>query len=251
MIKRSALQFTLLLVLIFSSCQPYKHIPYFQDLNGNSNEKVNNASSLTVQPADVLGITVTSRNPESSAIFNSDKGNAASENSVSGYLVDEKGLIHLPLLGDFQAAGLTTSQIREQLNTKLLTLYKDPVVNIRILNFKVAVYGDVARPNVYTLQNEKTTVTEALTLAGDLNITAMRKNVLLIRVEDGERKYIHFDLTSKNVMESPYFYLKNNDQIYVQPGKSKFASVNDTGFRYATIVLSALSIIAILVSRSY
>jgi polysaccharide export outer membrane protein len=260
MIRRKIfyVNFLFFLLLIISTCEPYRHIPYFQDLNGNSNEKVDNFSSLKVQPADILGINVSSRNPESSAIFNYDLNrangnnyNTSPDNPVIGYLVDEKGFIHLPLIGDFKVAGLTTSEIREKLTTQLVTLYKDPVVNIRILNFKVAVYGDVARPNVYTLQNEQTSITEALSLAGDLNITAMRNNVLLIRVENGQRKYIHLDLTSKKLIESPYYYLKNNDQIYVQPGKTKFASVNDTGFRYATLILSALSIIAILVSRTY
>ncbi|MDB4925327.1 polysaccharide biosynthesis/export family protein [Mucilaginibacter sp.] len=258
--KTSILNLLILFVLLFTSCTPYKNIPYFQDLESTqaSEEKIDNYAQLKIQPTDVLGINVTSRNPESSSIFNynltranGNNYNTSPDNPVIGYLVDEKGFIHLPLIGDFQVAGLTTSQIRDKLSIALQTFYKDPVVNIRILNFKISVYGDVARPNVYTLQNEQTSITEAISLAGDLNITAMRKNVLLIRFENGERKYIHLDLTSKKLMESPYFYLKNNDQIYVQPGKSKFASVNDAGFRAATLILSGLSIIAILVSRSY
>ncbi|MDB5110842.1 MAG: polysaccharide export protein [Mucilaginibacter sp.] len=250
----------LLFILILSSCTPYKQIPYFQDLNSDQilREKINNYSPLIVQPADVLGINVTSRSPESSNIFNynlsrvdGNNFNTAPDNPVFGYLVDENGFIHLPLIGEFKAAGYTTSQIREKLNTLLLTYYKDPVVNIRILNFKVSIFGDVARPNVYTLQNEQTSILDALTLAGDLNITAVRKNVLLIRMENGERKYIHLDITSKKLIESPYYYLKNNDQVYIQPGRSKFASVNDAGYRAATLILSGLSIIAILATRSY
>lgn len=258
--QAAILNISLLVVLLFGSCTPYKKIPYFQDIQGTqtSSEKINNSTQLIVQPADVLGINVGSRNPESSAVFNynlsrvsGNNYNTSPDNPVIGYLVDEKGLIHLPLIGDLKAAGLTTSQIRDKLSLDLQAFYKDPVVNIRILNFKVSIYGDVARPNVYTLQNEQTSIIEALTLAGDLNITAIRNNILLVRYENGERKYIHLDITSKKLMESPYFYLKNNDQIYVQPGKSKFASVNDAGFRAATLILSGLSIIAIMVSRTY
>lgn len=245
---------------IIFSCTSYKKIPYFQDLNevSFSKEKVDNYSPLTIQTADILGINVSSRNPESSSVFNynlnrvnGNNYNTSPDNPVIGYLVDENGLIHLPLIGDFKVSGLTTSQVRDKLNTALLTYFKDPVVNIRILNFKISVLGDVSRPNVYTLQNEQTTITQALSLAGDLNITASRKNILLIRNENGERKYIYLDLTSKKLIESPYFYLKNNDEIYVTPGKSKFASVNDTGFRAATLILSGLSIVAILISHYY
>ena len=132
----------------------------------------------------------------------------------------------------------------------LLKYYNDPVVNVRILNFKVSVYGDVERPNVYSLQNERTTSTQALSMAGDLNITAMRKTVILVREEDGKRQFIPIDLTSKKIFESPYYYVRNNDEIYVQPDRTKYATV-DRGYRTATLVLSGLSIIAIVLSNIY
>ncbi len=247
------------LLIILSSCGSYKNIPYFQDLNHTtpSLEQVKNFSPLTIQPADILGINVASRNPESSAIFNYNlnrvNGNiydTSPDNPITGYLVDQKGDIHLPLIGNLKAAGLTTSELRENLNQLLLTYYKDPVVNIRILNFKISIFGDVQRPNIYILQNERTTITQALSLAGDLNITAMRKNIILIREQNGKRNYIPIDLTSKKVFDSPYFYLKNNDEIYVQPDRTKYATV-DRGYRTATLVLSGLSIIAIVLSNIY
>lgn len=250
----------ILMTLFFlSSCNTYHNIPYFQELKTSASveEPVKNYSPLTIQPADVLGIHVNSRNPESAAIFNynlSRTNNTYSDNGqnspVTGYMVDEDGFIHLPLIGKRKAAGLTVSELREQITTELLKLYRDPVVNVRILNFKVAVYGDVLRPDIYTLQNERTTITQALSLAGDLNITAMRKRVFLVREENGSRRFIPIDLTSKKVFESPYFYLKNNDEIYVQPDKTKYATV-DRGYRTATLVLSGLSIIAIVLSNLY
>ena len=249
----------LLITILFCSCGSYQDIPYFQDLktSGPSEERVGNYSPLTIQPDDILGINVNSRNPESSSIFNNNISRvngvtAATPQDVpaTGYKVDEEGFIHLPLIGKHKASGMTVAALREQLNNLMLTYYKDPVVNVWILNFKVSVYGDVLRPNIYTLQNERTTITQALSLAGDLNITAMRKRIFLIREENGNRKYIPIDLTSKRLFQSPYYYLRNNDEIYVQPDRTKYATV-DRGYRTATLVLSGLSIIAIVLSNLY
>ncbi|MBK0381656.1 polysaccharide biosynthesis/export family protein [Pedobacter sp. SD-b] len=243
----------LLFATLISSCSSYKNIPYFQDLNHNkaTEEQVSNYSPLTIQPGDILGVNVNSRNPESSAIFNYNlnrvNGNNfdySSENPVTGYLVNEKGEIELPLIGILKVSDLTTLQVREKLRPLLLNYYKDATVNVRLINFKIYVYGDVQNPNVFTLRNERATVTQALAMAGDLNITAKRKNVILVREIDGVRKYIPIDLTSKKIFESPYYYLKNNDEIYVEPSRTKYAPV-DIGYRTLTLVLSALSIVAI------
>jgi len=248
--------YLILLTIVLSSCATsYKNIPYFQDLNHTNltDEQVKNYSPLTIQPADIIGINVNSRDPESSTMFNYRvNGNStenAPDNPITGFLVDDKGEIHLPLIGDIKAAGKTTSELRENLAKLLLTYYKDPVVTVRILNFKVSVFGDVQRPGIYPIQNERATITQALTLAGDLNITAIR-NITLIREQDGVRQFIPIDLTSKNVFESPYYYLRNNDEIYVQPDRTKYATV-DRGYRTATLLLSGLSIIAIVLSNLY
>lgn len=248
----------IVLAFLMSSCGTFKKIPYFKDLNHSvpTQEQVENYSPLIIQPSDILGINVNSRNPESSAIFNYNlnrvNGNNydnSRDNPVTGYMVDQNGEIHLPIIGNLKAGGLTTSELRDTLSRMLLTYYKDPVVNIRILNFKVSIFGDVQRPDVYTLQNERTTITQVLSLAGDLNITAIR-NIILIREQDGKRNFIPLDLTSKKIFESPYFYLKNNDEIYVQPDKTKYATV-DRGYRTASLVLSGLSIIAIVLSNLF
>jgi polysaccharide export outer membrane protein len=169
-------------------------------------------------------------NPEAAILFNPNLGEGSSytaENAQHrGYLVDDKGNIDLPLIGLMQVSGLTTSELRENLKKALLKYYNDPVVNVRIANITVAVYGDVEKPNVYPLQNERTTITQAISMAGDLNITGMRTNVF----------------------DSPYYYLRNNDEIYVQPDKTKFATV-DRGYHTATLTLSGLSIIAIVLSN--
>lgn len=245
----------LIIIVILSSCGSYKNIPYYQDLNRNTETSTNvdNYVPLTIQPGDILGINVNSKNPESSSLFNyrvtGNNTDNAPDNPITGFLVDEKGQVSLPLVGDIKVQGLTTSQLRVKLKDAMVAYYKEPVVSIRIINFKIAVSGDVQRPGIYTIQNERVTITQALTLAGDLNITAIR-NIVLIREQDGKRNFIPLDLTSKKIFESPYFYLKNNDEIYVQPDRTKYATV-DRGYRTATLVLSGLSIIAIVLSNIY
>ena len=247
--------FGVLLIATLNSCGSYKKIPYYQDLNraDATNTDVKNYVPLTIQPGDILGINVNSKNPESSNLFNyrvnGNNAENAPDNPITGFLVDEAGNVSLPLVGDVEVEGLTTSQLRVKLKTAMVAFYKEPVVSVRVINFKIAVSGDVQRPGIFTIANERVTITQALTLAGDLNITAIR-NIILIREQDGKRNFIPLDLTSKKIFESPYYYLKNNDEIYVQPDRTKYATV-DRGYRTATLVLSGLSIIAIVLSNLY
>jgi len=246
--------------IFLCSCNTYKKIPYFQDLQlkGSVKEAVDNATPVTIQPHDILGIFVTAANPLSAAPYNNNlarmNGNASDNtpdnplNPIIGYLVDNDGTIIFPSLGKLKVSGLTTAALRDQLTRQLSPAFlKDATVSVRIINFKISVLGDVQRPNVYPVQNERITILEALSLAGDLNITAKRKNVLLIREQDGKREYVNIDLTSKALFTSPYYYLKSNDQIYVDPDRAKYGLV-DVGARNLTIIISALSVVAIVFS---
>jgi polysaccharide export outer membrane protein len=250
----------IIVCLLFCSCTTYKKIPYFQDLNlkGPVKETVDNATALTIQPDDILGIFVSALEPKSAAIFNNNlsrmNGNASDNtpdnplNPIIGYLVEKDGTIQYPILGTLKVQGLTTAEFRDQLIKKLSGTYlKEPTVNVRIINFKISVLGDVQRPNTYNIQDEKITLLQALALAGDLNITGKRQNVLLIREQDGKREYVPIDLTSKALFKSPYYYLKTNDVIYVDPERAKYAQY-DVGFRNATLIISALSVVAIVLS---
>jgi polysaccharide export outer membrane protein len=242
----------LTILLIQSSCNSYKKIPYFEDLSRTqiTKEDLNNYSSFTIQPHDQIAISVGSTNPEAAAVFSNNQQNAGTTpaNANYGYVVDEKGQVKLPLLGLVKVAGLTTNQTADMLQQQLLPYLKAPVVTVTVLNFKVAVIGDVLRPNIYSSNSERLTVTEALALAGDLNITAKREDVILVRERDGKREYIPIDLTSKDVFRSPYFYLKSNDLIYVTPGKAKLGTVSDKGYQNASLIISALSVLAITLS---
>lgn len=255
-------KFFYLIVAVFfmSSCGvKYKTVPYFTDLPQDSliQEQIKNQTILKIQKNDILAITVSSLNPEASAIFNmgttsSIQGNVATNINpaitANGFMVDEKGAIQLPLIGAVQVEGLTTTAARELIQGKLITYLKEPVVSIRLVNFRVSVLGDVAKPGVYPVSNERVNVSEALSMAGDLTITATRNNVLLIRETDGKRQYIRLDMQSKELFNSPYYYLQNNDVLYIQPGNAKYASV-DSSYRNVSIVLSALSVIALIISR--
>lgn len=241
--RRNALNSCLLLIVLlaFSSCRSYRDIPYFQDLSRSNitQEEINNYSPLIIQPNDVIGINVVSLNAEASATFNYNPQN----NPNTGYVVNQKGEIKLPMVGVMKVAGLSTDEVRTQLQRSLLTYLREPTVNVRILNFKISVLGDVAKPDVYTIATgERVTLPEALSLAGDLNITALR-NIVLIREVNGKREYVPVDLKSKNLFNSPYFYLKNNDMIYVDPHKTKLALVENSKF---SLALSTLSIIALV-----
>lgn len=247
-------------MLFMSSCGvKYKSVPYFTDLPADSiiQEQIKNQTILKIQKDDILAITVSSLNPEASAIFNmgttsSIQGNTATNvnptNTANGFMVDQKGAIQLPLIGSVNVEGLTTGAARELIQSKLVTYLKEPVVSLRLINFKVSILGDVARPGVYPVQNERVSVTEALSMAGDLTITAIRRNVLLVRESQGKREYIRFDMQSKELFNSPYYYLQNNDVLYVQPGNAKYATV-DSSYRNVSIILSALSVIALIITR--
>ena len=238
------------------SCSSYKDVPYFQDVNrsGVAKEPIDNYTPLTIQPEDILSINVNSLSPEASAVFNYSVYNPNGSdyynhgNPALGYLVNQQGEIDFPLLGTIKVSGLTTDQLKKNIHQKLKGYLKEPSVNIRLLNFRISIIGDVQRPGIFDVANERISVTEALSLAGDLNITAKRKNILLIREQNGIREYIPIDLTSKRLFKSPYYYLKTNDVLYVEPDKTKFAEV-DMSYQSISLLLTALSVVALILTR--
>jgi polysaccharide export outer membrane protein len=263
----------LLPVIIFFnvSCSTYKQIPYFQDLDHSkiSEQNIDNYSPLKIHNGDLLGINVASLSPENEfkntnsrvtgADYlgtNSTRSNIgqgadnSNPNPVYGYRVNQQGDITIPYLGKMNVSGMTTDQLAAKLAAQLDQYLKQPVVNIRILNFKVSVLGDVLRPDVFSIQNERITIMEALGLAGDLSITAKRKNVLLIREIDGKRQFLPIDMTSKNIFTSPYYYLQNNDVIYVEPDRIKYAPL-DRGYRTLMATVGFISAVGVIVTSYF
>jgi polysaccharide export outer membrane protein len=184
------------------------------------------------------------------AIANTNAGNG-NTNSITGYLVDNEGFVELPVAGKVKVEGLTTAQAKEQIRSKAATYYKNPIINVQIANFKVTVVGEVLRPGAYLINGERATLLDALGQAGDLTIYGMRQNVLLSRKEGNKQKMVRFDLTSTDIYDSPYFYLKQGDMIYVTPSKAKANSADGTLTRTYALISSTLALLVVLATRSY
>ncbi|MEP7109807.1 MAG: polysaccharide biosynthesis/export family protein [Ferruginibacter sp.] len=266
---------TLFLVILFSSCASSKKVGYFIDLKDTSriySQIIEATHELKLQPDDIIQIFINSVNPEATAVFNlgnttptvggaSHLAQAGSNDNINhtavadptggykGYLVNKDGDIDFPVLGRLKVMGLTTSQLKEQLKTKLDKYLSEPIVNVRLLNYRITVLGEVARPASYTIPGEHVTIVEALGLAGDLTIYGKRENVLLIREENGQRKFIRLNLNSSNLFLSPYYYLKQNDALYIEPDKSKLNSLDNGFYRKATLTVSILSLLVIITYR--
>jgi polysaccharide export outer membrane protein len=170
---------------------------------------------------------------------------------LPGYLIDAEGNVDFPVIGKIKLAGLTRSAAMDYIKEQLKPYLNNPTIQLRILNYKVTVLGEVRNPGTFTIPNERITLLEALGIAGDLNITAMRKNVMVIREVDGKRTETRIDLTSKDVFSSPVYYLQQNDLVYVEPNRAKINSavLNPAN---VSLLLSAVSLfvtIAILIKK--
>jgi polysaccharide biosynthesis/export protein len=223
----------LVYVLINTACIDSKKATYFNNMKDSDFQRELETLEPVIQKNDLLSISVSSLNKDASTIFNttnlsvSQNANATSTLSpAAGYLVDQDGNIKFPLLGNIQAAGISKKELTEKITRQLVkeSLLYDPIVDIRYLNFKVSVLGEVNRPSIFTIPNEKITLLEALGLAGDLTIYAKRDNILLIREENGTQQVRRLDLTTSDFFKSPYYFLKSNDIVYVEPNKAKIAS---------------------------
>ncbi|MGV8878204.1 MAG: polysaccharide biosynthesis/export family protein [Sphingobacteriaceae bacterium] len=250
--------------LFFSSCVSQKQIAYFQkDTTGSDMISVAQTYIPKIQSGDILSINISSLNTSASSFFNpyggvglnddaatSGAGNAPVLNKTSapGFLVDEKGIIEIPLIGQVKVSDLTTSVARDTIKNRLKIYLKEPTVNIRFLNYKVSVMGEVMRPAVYVIPNERITLPEALSMAGDLSIYGKRDNVLIIRDNNGKKEFGRVNLNNREVFSSPYYYLHANDIVYVEQGKGKAAQA-DQLYRLLPIILSALSVFAIILTR--
>jgi polysaccharide export outer membrane protein len=238
-------------VLFFTSCVDTRTVTYFTDLNENSSTASTPVPESYIQKNDLLHINISSLNPEASALLNTpiQPGVVAEGmNMTSGYLVNPDGTIQLPVLGNMKAEGLTKEKLRENIIKKILDgkLLVDPVVNIRFLNFRVTVLGEVNKPSVVTVPNERISLLEALGLAGDLTIYGKRENVLVIREENGVKTYKRLNLNSNDVLSSPYYYLKSNDIIYVEPNKARVAS-SQRSQQWIPVIISTLGLVVILI----
>jgi len=256
------------LPVFFSACYSSKSVTYFQDLTDTSkiySQLIKENYEAHIQPDDVIEIIVNSINPSATAIFNIGNNTpaipAVSSNdkmlvttssrsaAPSGYLVNKDGIIDFPVLGKLKVIGLTMSQLKDSLAYKLEKYLKDPIVNVRLLNYKITVLGEVARPASYSLQSERVSIVDAIGMAGDLTIYGKRENILLVREENGQRNFIRLNLNSSKIFESPYYYLKQNDVLYIEPNKSKVAATDTQTVRNIAVLTSVITLLIVALTR--
>ncbi|MDN3688890.1 polysaccharide biosynthesis/export family protein [Cyclobacterium jeungdonense] len=243
------------MLIILNSCST-RNLIYMSDLHqeGAITEKIQNAREPRIQPIDLLSITVSTLNPESNLLFNSGvlasignsqgQGNTPSQLN-QGYRVDNNGEINFPVLGKVQLAGLTLEEATDKMVQLLEKEARNPIVNIKIVNFRITVVGEVANPSTISVPSEKINIIEAIGLAGDMTPFGKRENILLMREVGEERTTVRLNLNDKAILDSPYFYLQQNDIIYVEPDKARALQAN-SGRVNALFYLTLLNSIAFI-----
>lgn len=217
-----------LLSVVILSCSSSKNIAYFQNTIANSEVQ---KFEPVLQPDDVLNIVISSENPEIAApynlktvVFQGNTENSVAQERLQTYLIDQEGFIELPMIGKVKLAGLSRTAAVNEIKKVLTEHIKDPIVNLRIVNFKVSILGEVVKPGMYTIQSERVTLVEALALAGDLTIYGKRTDILLIREKEGVKTMQRIDITKSDFINSPYYYLTQNDVVYIEPNKTRVNS---------------------------
>jgi polysaccharide export outer membrane protein len=238
-----------LLLILLTSCARQRNLVYFSDLKAQSDNisTIVNDGEPKILKNDVLSIDVNSTSPESNVMF------AANPTSVNmngfyekqGYRVNASGRIKFPVLGEVKVEGLTIAQAQSLVEQELNRYVVNSIVNIKFMNFRVTVIGEVNHPSTFTIPNEKINLLEALGLAGDMTPYGKRENVLLIREIDGKRTMVRVNLNHQDVLNSPYFYLKQNDILYIEPDKAKSVEYSHSS-RSMPLIVATISAIAVL-----
>ena len=244
-----------------SSCVSTRPLQYMQGSFDTAKLSTYKIPQAVIQKGDLLSIIVYSDNPAATAIYNqsvggmpgatTSGGGGATGNAVSsspGYLVDDSGNIQFQGIGTLHVDGLNKTQLTDSLNARLKIYLVNPYYNIRFLTYKITLIGDVAKPGVYTIPSERVNILEALGLAGDLNITARRDNILVIREQNGKREWGRIDLTKPDIFASPFYQLNQNDMVYVDLSKSKAANSDQTTVRNISLATSVISTAALIIT---
>ncbi|MFL9844935.1 polysaccharide biosynthesis/export family protein [Flavobacterium rhizosphaerae] len=254
MVKKILLLLTI--VIFCSSCVPRKKIAYFQNIADTNLQTVEYSAKL--QPDDRLLITVNAPYPyqELALPFNvaatqttatadtgAEMGSATGATAPAGasYLIDKEGNIDFPVIGKIKLGGLTQVEALSLLNKKIEPYITKPIVDLRIINFKFTILGEVGRPGIYSTNGDKTTLPQALAMAGDLTIFGQRENILVIREKQGVKTYNYIDIRDTEFMNSDYYYITQNDLIVVEP--NKYARNQSGAGRNLTIFISSISLL--------
>lgn len=251
----------ILFVLFLFSCKSREEVVYYQNIDGLANKEKSNSYEIKIQPDDLLMIIVSADDPETAIPFNLSTISVASTYSLNAmrgqevmqsYLVSADGFIDFPVLGKLKLAGLTRSEVLQLFQDKISKYIKNPIINLRIMNFKVSVQGEVTLPGTYNVASERITLIEALTLAKDLTIYGKRDNILIIREIDGVKSYNRVDITKADFINSPFYYLAQNDVVYVEPNKVRIngAAVGANTGVIISITSLVITLITLIVTTS-
>jgi len=258
-----AVTLSLLSLLLTASCVSRQEIVYFQGLEkATAAMDAKEQNSLQIKHNDLLTISVSAPEQEAAIPFNlpvvgvPQGGVELGGLSVNGrqqlqtYLVDSDGNIEFPVLGTVKVAGLNRQELSSQLRSQISEYVQDPIINIRLVNFQVSILGEVSRPGTFDIRDEYLSLPKALGFAGDLTIYGRRDNVLVMREQDGKKIHEYLDLTNPNVINSPFYYLQQNDVVYVEPNGAQMqsASYNRNAGVYISIA-SVLISLAVLISN--
>jgi polysaccharide export outer membrane protein len=248
-----------LFAILFFSCGSRKDIVYYQGIDGIGSQTSSNSYEIKIQPDDLLSIIVSAEDQEIAMPFNlqsvsvqsTGRGGSGTQ-TVQLYLVDADGCIEFPILGKLKVSGLGRSEVLQILQKKIGVYIKDPIINLRLMNFKVSVQGEVTAPGTYSVDSDRLTVIEALSKAGDLTIYGKRNNILIIREMDGVKSFNRVDITKADFINSPFYYLAQNDVVYVEPNKRKIADAAvgpSTGLIFSVTSL-LITVITLIISST-
>lgn len=253
--------FILAFAIFMSACSTSRSsLTYFEDIDSRIAQFETDTADLVIAPHDELMISVTSFVPEATAQYNLPPTNlSTSENTqisttyaISTYIVNTQGYIDIPSIGPLKVEGLTTSQLTDSLISIISRTVVDPNVRVQLVNFSVNVIGEVKNPGRFKVNNQRISILDAIAMAGDLTEYGKRDGILLIRESDGKRTVHKLNLNSADILDSPYFYLRQNDVVYIEPNKirkdnSKYNQNNAYKLSVTSTVVSAVSVIASLV----
>ena len=245
-------------ILMMVGCGSSKEVAYWQNIDSISLAASKGLFDAKIMPKDELTILVQTTDPLTSEPFNlRSTGQTSSKNQITGYLVDNDGMINFPIVGKIHVAGLTKTECEDLIKSKIqpyLARTENPLVSVRTSSYRITVIGEVNRPGVIPVSTEKISLIEALAEAGDMTIYGKRDNVLLVREDkSGEKHKVRLNMNDANIINSPYYYLQQNDIVYVEPHKVKARNTffgSNTSIFYSVIgITTSLASLLITILR--
>ena len=240
-------------VSLLSSCASTKSVLYFQDINETEIEKLTTAYEAVIKKDDRISIIVSGPDKSVVAPYNlslsesqNGSGSYDPERSILSYLVDSRGDINFPILGTIHVEGMTRNELVDYLTKEIGKDVKDPIVYVAFKNYKISILGEVRNPGTYTMDSEKINILQAIAKAGDLNLTAKRDGILLLREENGKIEHYSIDLKKSDLLNSPYFFLQQNDILYIPPSTGRVATATNSVGVWTTMVTSVATTLALV-----